>query len=623
MLKAKEKIQQRTAHRAIVHRKRSNRLQTKTAKNQEGTKQKTTGYNQMNASEERHPSPSQQKEQNIAPANYEGKNEVKQISEQPQTAVLRKTAPNDKIQPHMNLETQKEQKDFVDKEEDRSRNVSDEQSENSKSEPPHLQEKKEPTRQNAQRTARLSTGHGLVREGTSSRGRKIKYRLYGQDEYFNDELVIRLPRQLCEEIVLMEHESKDGDTVKLKQQPKLPPKSKQPKRKREDFEEASYEEDDDEEPSDSDDEYIDEEDDDDDYVDSDSPVTSRRSSKGKSRSAASRLGRAQTTPIKRIQTHSQQPFLSRAHQLTPQQQQQQQQRLLMQQQHQQQRQQHQQRYVMQQQQQYTNPYLSSQMVRGGITTTASSLNVPMTQATVGMAAAQSRTPTTAAGGLTYLRAAATGAAPLTGYDTATATAAGYTSAYGYASQSGGMTATNRGSNMNIRSLLNTSQQSTTGPTLTMLNPPTNLMSASPYAAYSTAYTSSYTPVTSQSSYSLGGALPASYAYSNTPYNYATATGYGNVDRLSTLTHQQSTGSTTGIMGTSLSTSTNPMNISRVLEGTLSSDVSYGAGVGMESVVKDSADQKQRQPPGSSSANNSGGNSNNSSTATDVDSFINF
>jgi hypothetical protein len=34
------------------------------------------------------------------------------------------------------------------------------------------------------------------------------------------------------------------------------------------------------------DEYIDEDDDDDDYVDSDSPVVSRRSSKGKSRNVA-------------------------------------------------------------------------------------------------------------------------------------------------------------------------------------------------------------------------------------------------------------------------------------------------------------------------------------------------
>jgi hypothetical protein len=86
----------------------------------------------------------------------------------------------------------------------------------------------------------------------------------------------------------------------------------------------------------------------------------------------------------------------------------------------------------------------------------------------------------------------------------------------------------------------------------MLNPQANLMSASPYSAYSTTFTSSYTPVTSQSSYSLGGALPASYAYANTPYNYAAATsGYGNMERLTTLTQQQGTPSTTGLIGISL------------------------------------------------------------------------
>lgn len=106
--------------------------------------------------------------------------------------------------------------------------------------------------------------------------------------------------------------------------------------------------------------------------------------------------------------------------------------------------------------------------------------------------------------------------------------------------------------MNIRSLLNTGQQATGNPTLTMLNPQANLMSASPYSAYSTAFTSSYTPVTSQSSYSLGGALPTSYAYTNTPYNYATTTtAYGNMDRLGALTQQQATPSATGLIGTSL------------------------------------------------------------------------
>lgn len=72
-----------------------------------------------------------------------------------------------------------------------------------------------------------------------------------QDEYFSDELVIRLPRQLCEEVVL-EQESKTSGTDKAKVQTKLPPKSKQSKRKREDFEEASYEEEEEEELSDSD-----------------------------------------------------------------------------------------------------------------------------------------------------------------------------------------------------------------------------------------------------------------------------------------------------------------------------------------------------------------------------------
>jgi hypothetical protein len=53
--------------------------------------------------------------------------------------------------------------------------------------------------------------------------------------------------------------------------------------------------------------------------------------------------------------------------------------------------------MQQQQQQYTSPYLSSQMIRGGIATAASSLNIPMAQASVGMTSAQARTPTTTAG----------------------------------------------------------------------------------------------------------------------------------------------------------------------------------------------------------------------------------
>jgi hypothetical protein len=54
---------------------------------------------------------------------------------------------------------------------------------------------------------------------------------------------------LCEEIVL-EQESKTSRTDKAKVQAKIPPKTKQSKRKHEDFEEASYEEE--EEFSDSD-----------------------------------------------------------------------------------------------------------------------------------------------------------------------------------------------------------------------------------------------------------------------------------------------------------------------------------------------------------------------------------
>jgi hypothetical protein len=105
---------------------------------------------------------------------------------------------------------------------------------------------------------------------------------------------------------------------------------------------------------------------------------------------------------------------------------------------------------------------------------------------------------------------------------------------------------NRGSNMNIRSLLNATQQTTTNPTtLTMLSSQPNLISATPYATYPTAYPSSYT---------LGGALPTSYAYPNAPYNYAASTtptaaaaaaAYGGVDRLSAM--QQSTASTASLM----------------------------------------------------------------------------